>query len=183
MNTLKMTSTVLILFILSSFANNKEDQLNFLKKYQDFCGYSYSGQTTIVDIASGELFAEAELIMTVSECDDNIVRIPFHVGEDKSRTWILQMKEQGLHLSHDHRYEDGTEHADNFYGGFADRRGTESVHFFPADDKTIADRPGRSINTWSKEIDLSAQKYYYRLYLQDELRFEVVFDLSNPLSF
>ncbi|MCC5941890.1 MAG: hypothetical protein JJU37_10145 [Balneolaceae bacterium] len=178
---MKQLITISILFFLVACTEGEQVQEAFLINYQDYCGHAYEGEATLADIGGGEAFESARLIMILENCDDEMVRIPFHVDDDRSRTWIVQMKENQLYLSHDHRYEDGTGHEANFYGGFADDRGTVLKQYFPADEQTIEERPARSINTWSKEFDLAELNYYYRLYLNDELRFEAVFDLTNPL--
>lgn len=173
---------LLSLFLLTACKSQVEVQDQFLMNYQEFCGYAYEGEATINKLASGALFEGKRLVMILESCTEKEVRIPFHVGDDRSRTWIVQEKDGVLHLSHDHRYEDGTEHEANFYGGYADERGTEHIQYFPADDRTIEERPIRIINTWSKEFDLEEKKYYYRLYQEGELRFEVVFDLNRPMT-
>ena len=55
-------------------------------------------------------------------CDLAEIRIPFHVGEDRSRTWVMTPTSVGLRLKHDHRHEDGSEDEVTQYGG--DTRGT-----------------------------------------------------------
>jgi hypothetical protein len=55
------------------------------------------------------------------------------------------------------------------------------IQFFPADERTIEERPARAINVWSKEDDRENKRYYYRLYLDGELRYEAEFDLSKPI--
>jgi hypothetical protein len=67
------------------------------------------------------------------------------------------------------------------YGGYSDGEGDSTTVFFPADERTISERPAREINRWSKSFDHSQQFYFYRLYLRDTLRYEARFDLSNPL--
>ena len=47
--------------------------------------------------------------MHVRECSEDAIRIPFHVGEDRSRTWVVTRTANGLRLKHDHRHEDGSE--------------------------------------------------------------------------
>ncbi|TVQ50831.1 MAG: hypothetical protein EA362_01455 [Saprospirales bacterium] len=177
-----LTLLLSLLLLLTACKNQVAVQDQFLENYQQFCGYAYEGKATINKLASGALFENMRLVMILESCTENEVRIPFHVGEDHSRTWIVQKKNGALHLSHDHRYEDGTEHEANFYGGYADERGTIYTQYFPADEKTIENRAIRIINTWSKEFDMVERKYYYRLYQEGELRFEVVFDLKNPLE-
>lgn len=182
MNMLKISLCLLTAAILISCAGQTDHRDNFFANYSDFCDYAYPGQTNFVDLGSGELFEDAELTVIFRECDDEVVRMPFHVDEDTSRTWIVKQTAQGLHLSHDHRYEDGTQHDHNFYGGYADAEGTALLQYFPADHRTIEDRPARSINRWAKEFDLAEQKYYYRLYLNNELRLEAEFDLTSPIE-
>jgi hypothetical protein len=55
--------------------------------------------------------------MHVRTCSENALRIPFHVGDDHSRTWVITRTENGLRLKHDHRHEDGSEDAVTQYGG------------------------------------------------------------------
>lgn len=179
---MKYSLITLFSIFLISCAGKFDHQTNFLANYSDYCGYAYKGHTNYVDLGSGEIFENAELTMTLANCDDEEVRIPFHVDQDTSRTWIVKMTPQGLHLSHDHRYEDGSQHDANFYGGYADQEGDTFLQYFPADHRTIADRPARSANRWAKEFDLAEMKYYYRLYLNGELRLEAEFDLSNPVE-
>jgi hypothetical protein len=156
-------------------------QRAFLARYSAYCGQAFAGRSVLVDLGDDHPLDGASLTMIVEHCAEDQVRIPFHVNEDRSRTWQLTMLPDGLRLSHDHRYEDGTEQEANLYGGFADERGTSTVQFFPADARTIADRPAREINVWSKEFDLVNERYYYRLHLRGELRYEAEFDLRRPL--
>jgi hypothetical protein len=157
------------------------EQTAFLGQYARYCGAAYEGRSVMVDLGEGHPLEGARLRLILDRCTDDEVRIPFHVDDDRSRTWIVTRTGAGLHLAHDHRYEDGTEHDANFYGGYADHRGSATKQFFPADERTIAERPARAINVWSKEFDLGNQRYYYRLYLRDELRYEAEFDLGRPL--
>jgi len=173
-------STILLNFL--SCSNQEDVHSVFLNNYQAFCGYSYSGHTSYIDLGDNHELDGANLTMILKECDVEEVRIPFIVNDDSSRTWIVQLTDNGLHLSHDHRYPDGTEYDQNFYGGYADDEGTELLQYFPADERTIEERPQREINRWAKEFDLENERYYYRLYLRDELRFEAVFDLSEPVQ-
>lgn len=158
-----------------------ETQREFLSNLTAFCGYAYSGQTEHFDLGN-EALEDPDMLMLVEKCEEDEVRIPFWVDDDRSRTWILDIQEYGLRLSHDHRYEDGTEHDANMYGGFADERGSSTKQYFPADEATIQERPAREINVWSTELDLQDERYIYRLYLDGELRFKAAFDLSDPID-
>lgn len=184
--------------LLSSCGKNTEPQATseeitkaFLANYEPFCGKAFAGKSTFTDLGENHVLNDANLLMIFDFCTSDNVRIPFFVEDDRSRTWILSYTEAGLRLGHDHRYEDGTEHEANFYGGIAmentgnyfehypeNKTSSEYKLFFPADERTLADRPAREINVWSKEFDLENQRYYYRLYLYGDLRFEATFDLS-----
>jgi len=64
--------------------------------------------------------------MEVRSCTEEEIRIPFHVGEDRSRTWVLSRSDSGFRLVHDHRHEDGSADAITGYGGSAEGRETAS---------------------------------------------------------
>jgi len=171
------------LLLLSSCEAPPDTGRDFLENLGEYCGYSYEGRTTEFSLGQeGEPhpLEDPRMVMVLEECSEDEIRIPFHVDEDQSRTWVLQMRDDQLHLSHDHRYPDGTEYDQNMYGGYSDARGTGLKHYFPADDFTITERPQRNINVWSMEIDPEGDTFWYRLYLQDVLRFEATFDLGDP---
>ena len=55
--------------------------------------------------------------MHVRSCKDKTIRIPFFVGDDKSRTWVFTMSKSNLiTLKHDHRHKDGSEDKITQYG-------------------------------------------------------------------
>lgn len=172
----------LTLVFFTACSNGDINQKTFLNNYQDYCGQTFKGKTTEIDLGDDHELDGANLIMKFESCSEEEVRIPFIVNSDSSRTWILKMTQHGLHLSHDHRYPDGTQHDHNFYGGYATGEGTAFIQYFPADHRTIEDRPQREINMWAKEFDFDRESYFYRLYLRDELRFEAEFDLSEPMD-
>lgn len=174
-------AALIILFILTTACNSGSVSQNaFINAYQPYCGHSYSGHTGFIDLGEDHELDGADFTLILEECGKDEVRIPFIVNEDSSRTWIVKMTQNGLHLSHDHRYPDGTQYDQNFYGGYADDKGTALLQYFPADHRTIEERPQREINRWAKEFDMENERYFYRLYLRDELRFEAEFDLSSP---
>jgi hypothetical protein len=52
-------------------------------------------------------------------CESNRLEIPFHVEENRCRTWILTRTTVGIDLRHDHRHPDGTPESgtSTWYGG------------------------------------------------------------------
>jgi hypothetical protein len=106
---------------------------NFFNSIKAHCGNAFQGQVTI-DNASGDGFANKDLIMHVRSCSDEKLEIPFHVGEDASRTWIITKTGSGLSLKHDHRHQDGSYDESTMYGGQTIDAGWPQVQSFPADE-------------------------------------------------
>jgi hypothetical protein len=62
--------------------------------------------------------------MHVRRCEEDEIQIPLHVGENRSRTWIITRTDTGLRLKHDHRHPDGSEEEQTQYGGDTEDSGT-----------------------------------------------------------
>jgi len=88
---------------------------NFFNAIKAHCGKAFIGEVTKDNV--GNTFGGAQLVMHVRECSDTELHIPFHVGDDASRTWIVTKTGAGLMLKHDHRNEDGSFHTSTMYGG------------------------------------------------------------------
>ena len=80
----------------------------FFASLSTLCGKAYEGRVVSNDAADEDMRG-SRLVMHVRECSDDTIRIPFHVGEDRSRTWVVSRTADGLRLKHDHRHADGTE--------------------------------------------------------------------------
>ncbi|HYH95035.1 hypothetical protein, partial [Hyalangium sp.] len=121
--------------------------------------------------------------MHVRDCSASEIRIPFAVGEDRSRTWVVTRTATGLRLKHDHRHEDGSEDTRSQYGGDTRAAGTESRQEFPADDfsKALFQKegiPASVDNVWALELQ-PEQLFAYELRRPSRF-FRVEFDLSRP---
>ena len=79
---------------------------NFFDKIAAHCGKAFEGKV-VVDSEPSPAFAK-KLVMHVRKCTDSELQIPFHVGDDASRTWIITKTGSGLSLKHDHRKPDGS---------------------------------------------------------------------------
>jgi hypothetical protein len=154
----------------------------FFDKLSALCGKSFAGKVVAGD-ATDDAFRAAELVMTVQSCTAEEIRIPFRVGEDRSRTWVVtRLGEDRLRLKHDHRHADGVEDEISRYGGDTLDPGTAERQSFPADAESIAlfTRTGRSVsntNVWSLELD--GRQFVYELARPNRL-FRVAFDLETP---
>lgn len=162
-------------------AQTKPDLFDRLSAY---CGQAFEGRVTSDD-PRDEAFASERLVMHVRECGDTVLRVPFHVGEDRSRTWvIMRLPEDGLRLKHDHRHEDGSEDVLTQYGGDTEGAAGPVRADFPADAESQAlfEREGIPVsmaNVWS--ITLSEDSFIYALDRPNR-HFAVEFDLTEPVE-
>ncbi len=154
---------------------------SFLTNLSSLCGKKFEGKTVFPSDPNHD-FAGKQLIMFVKDCSSSQIRIPFSVGSDKSRTWLITATENGLQLKHDHRHEDGTPHELTMYGGDSDQVGTQWRQSFPADQLTYQLVPKGKTNIWTLEIDLESQTFWYRLTRHGKKRYSASFDLSKPLK-
>jgi hypothetical protein len=149
----------------------------FLETLSPYCGGTYQG---VVVFPEGDRnpFPGQTLTMHISSCEPAEMRIPFHVGEDKSRTWVLTVDEQGLLLKHDHRHEDGTPDEITMYGGYANDKGDAFRQFFPADAHTAELIPAAATNEWTMQVDKDKKVFSYILSRDGQLRFRADFTLE-----
>ena len=159
----------------------------FFARLQALCGRAYEGRVVTRDSADRDM-AGQRLVMHVADCSADRVRIPFHVGEDRSRTWVITRTAEGLRLKHDHRHEDGGEDALTQYGGDTAAPGSASRQDFPVDAESIAlfrrERRDVSVtNVWAVELHDGLFAYELRRPPGPNQRhFRVEFDLSRPVA-
>ena len=174
-----------ILLLLSAallFSCNKRANTGageFWENLKQHCGKSYEGVLTFPE--DDPDFGGKKLIMHVKSCSENQIKIPFFVGEDKSRVWILTKKGNVLELDHEHRHEDGTPDKITMYGGVATNSGQATIQIFPAHQHTVDILPQASSNVWWLTLDHSTFTYNLRRLGSDRL-FTVTFDLSKPVE-
>jgi hypothetical protein len=158
-------------------------QDEFFRAISELCGKAFAGTVTI-DNDSSDSFANKKLIMHVRRCDETQLQIPFHVGENASRTWVITKTGSGLSLKHDHRHRDGTEDVLTQYGGHTVDAGWAQVQSFPADQYSkelfVANAIPQSVgNTW--QMYIYPGRFTYRLVRQGR-EFRVDFDLTRPVD-
>ncbi len=170
------------LFVSSiSAQTNDAGAKKFWIKLQLHCGKSYEGVITAGG-KEGDGFTGERLTMQVLSCQDGIIKIPFNVGENYSRTWIITMEQNGLlKLKHDHRNPDGSDDEVTMYGGTSTNTGSETVQFFPADQETYDLIPYAATNVWWITLDDNHFTYNLRKVDTDRL-FTVTFNLKNPIE-
>lgn len=154
----------------------------FFDNIAALCGQAFAGEIAESTAATDTTFAGHELVMHVRECEDNVLYVPFHVGENRSRTWIITRTEDGLQLKHDHRHEDGTDEELTMYGGDTADPGTANVQEFIVDQETIDMLPATATNVWTVEIH-PGESFHYALRREGtDRRFRVVFDITQPID-
>ena len=133
-------------------------------------------------------FVGQPLVMHVRQCTDEEIRIPFHVGDNRSRTWVISRTAAGLRLKHDHRHQDGSSDALTMYGGDSRGVGTTVRQEFPADSESITRfaAQGRAVsnsNVWAVEVGQTAFAYELRRPPGPGQRyFRIEFDLRQPVA-
>ncbi len=155
----------------------------FMVHLNGLCGQSFEGAITSDDPQDADWRAET-LTIHIRDCAMAEVKIPLHVGDDRSRTWIVSRTEDGLRLKHDHRHEDGEPDAVTMYGGDTITPGTDTSQNFPVDNESISlfEKEGLSAsvtNVWSLTIT-PGERFTYSL-AREGRYFEAEFDLTRPV--
>ncbi|MEM7459795.1 MAG: hypothetical protein AAF331_10060 [Pseudomonadota bacterium] len=157
----------------------------YFERLTQLCdGQAYAGRLVSNDAADAD-FDGVDMTIGPASCSGLVVRVPFRVGEDRSRTWEITRTTDGIRLKHDHRHRDGTEDVLTQYGGDSDGALTISRHDFPADQETkdLFVREGIEVstqNTWSVEIE-PGDMFAYQMSRPNRL-FRVEFDLTKPTT-
>ena len=146
------------------------------------CTHVFTGMSTYPDNPEDSFYGK-ELVANFINCTDTKIHVPFHVGDNKSRTWIFSKLDNGkIQLKHQHLHDDGSVDEVSNYGGIStggdikinDLSKTMHVHF-PADDFTKKLLPEASTNVWT--IELITYSYSnqdvltYNLYRHGKKRF------------
>ncbi len=161
----------------------------FLAALAQHCGQAFAGRVVTNQPAGAtpDPFEGKALVMHVRGCDapDQELRVPFHVGQDRSRTWVLTRIGEHLRLKHDHRHADGSPDQVTLYGGDTQDAGTTLRQQFPVDAASVAmfEREGMAgsvRNTWAMEVE-PGRRFLYELSRPDGRLFQVEFDLAHPV--
>jgi hypothetical protein len=172
----------LFLLGVSGQAAERTAQDVFWANLTALCGQAFEGRVVEGTAPSDAAFAGQRLVMHVRACGENEIRIPFHVGDNRSRTWVITRTAAGLRLKHDHRHEDGSEDKVTQYGGDTSAAGTGERQEFAADAFTAALIPAAATNIWTMTVS-PGKTFGYGLRREAEgRRFRVEFDLTRPVT-
>jgi hypothetical protein len=172
-----MNSTLFALALASAAALSPPAQApdaraQFFDTLGALCGARFEGAMSFPD--GPHDFAGKRLVATVASCTPTEIRVPFVVGEDRSRTWVFSRVDDGLQLKHDHRHEDGTPDEVTMYGGMASAAGSAQVQSFPADAHTARLIPAAAGNVWTVSLDPDGKRLSYHLDRDGKPRFTAV---------
>ena len=159
-------------------------QDTFFTRLLTLCGQAFEGRVASPPVEADAAFAGKRLVMHVRECSADTIRIPFHVDEDHSRTWVITRTGTGLRLKHDHRHEDGSEDRVTQYGGDTVTSGSATRQEFPADvfTRELLVREGNTAgvdNVWAVEVQ--AEEFFAYELRRPNRYFRVEFDLARPV--
>lgn len=126
------------------------------------CGEKFEGTASVTPENKPEdAFLGKKLTMHIASCSANEIRVPFAIGENHSRTWIIRYDPvAGLSLKHEHRHEDGSLEF-IAYGGIARNGGSTHAQFFPTDPETIKASPITATNVWMLTLAEDGNTFKY----------------------
>ncbi len=160
----------------------RDPQTVFWERLSTLCGLAYAGFLTVGTEESDRYFGEADLKLHVRDCNDDEIRIPFHVSEDRSRTFVLRKTDEGLTLHHRHLDEAGQPAPPDNYGGRTLEEGTASRQEFVVDDATVTMLPEARYNVWAIEIEPGNYFAYELKRVEEERYFRVEFTLDETID-
>ncbi|MEQ1922954.1 MAG: hypothetical protein ABL952_10650 [Pyrinomonadaceae bacterium] len=180
----KIFSTLTFLFVVVTFQTSaicQSPEQVFWNELKKLCGNSYAGSVAAAP-ADDTTFKDKALVMHVRSCEKDRIRIPFFVGTDRSRTWVLTRKKGRIELRHDHRHEDGKPDKVTMYGGWTTSVGMPTRQMFPADDKTVAVIAAAATNVWWIDV-VPGEHFSYNLRrMGSERHFSIKFDLKKTIA-
>lgn len=174
-------SFILFTLLLSSCSHSSvmtvehenKAQTAFFNTLNSLCGQRFEGLMTF-PLEGQDSFSGKLLVAEFASCSEEHVNIPFAVGEDHSRTWIVSKLANGLQLKHDHRHDDGSPDEINLYGGSTKDHGTSLSQSFLADTHTATIIPEASTNVWTISFSEDNSELTYHLERHQKDRFTAV---------
>lgn len=182
---MKSLLTLFLSFLILTACSTESQPYDlFFDQLAEHCGNAYPGSLTLEPEGDEMLTGTEMLIVHFRECDENQLKVPFHIeleddeGWDRSRTWIFTRHDDGLELRHDHRNRDGSDDEVTMYGGFSVGVGTAMRQEFQSIERTEETEIFRG---WRVEI-VPGDRYTYGTIRGEEWSWRVDFDLSEPLD-
>ena len=153
----------------------------FWTQLESHCGQAFAGE--VRDAPNGDdTFADEALVMHVRQCFVDEIRIPFHVGDNRSRTWIFTRTDDGsASKARSPSLKTVPREEITQYGGNTKDKGTATRQSFPVDAFTADLLPAASSNVWT--VKVTNEVYTYILVRENTgVRYEIAFDLTEPVD-
>ena len=154
----------------------------FFDALASHCGKAYEGRLVEGTAPGDAEIGRERLVMHVRHCGPREIRIPFHVGDDRSRTWIVRRRADDVELKHAHRHADGRLDAVTNYGGATRGDATGLTLEFHADEETASMIPAARTNVWTLSLEPAGTFTYALRREAEDRRFRAEFDLSRPVA-
>jgi hypothetical protein len=177
---MKIIFTSICILLLSINVKGQGDK-EFFDAIRSLEGKTYYGKAIYMpDTTKANDFWGKKLSFKVIRTSKSEMKLPFNVGENQTRTWVLTKTKGGIRLKHDHRHTDGSPDSITNYGGDSDKKiSTRLTQYFPADEFTSNLIPAAKTNRWIMEFSDDKKKFYYILERNKELRFKAEFNLAQ----
>ncbi|HET6565986.1 MAG TPA: hypothetical protein VFG52_11280 [Xanthomonadales bacterium] len=182
-----LSAAFMLVFLATASATADDEARNsshqqFMTAFEPYCGQAFAAKV-VHDSQPSEAW-QKPLVVHIRDCEEGVIRMPLHVGEDRSRTWVLTLHDGFIDFQHIHLHEDGSPDTVSPYGGHTSDAGTATAQSFPADEASknlfLANNLDVSVdNTWSISFP-DSQTMVYQLTRPGRL-FEVHVDLSQPI--
>ena len=176
---MKLAVPLLVLFALTA-CRTAAPADSLWSALQPLCGKAYAGRVVEGTEPSDDAFRQQRLVMHVRSCTATEIRIPFHAGENRSRTWVLTPTATGFRLKHDHRHEDGSADRITQYGGDTRTIADPLSLDFYADEYTAKLIPTAATNVWTVAVE-PGKRFTYAL-RRPGRAFRVEFDLTREVE-
>jgi len=151
------------------------EQEAFWNNLSAHCGRAYPGYAAVIvpgDARRDSLYAGKEMVAHFRQCFDDRLLIPGHIGDDRSRTWILSRVDGGLDLRHDHRNPDGTDASNTMYGASTIDAGMPLRQDFVRVE---------GVGRWVLEL-VPGERFSYGNHNDQEWLVRFDFDLTRPID-
>lgn len=195
MNILK--KILFVLFVITLYSCDEQNNIHFDKSLVEdtlhtatqkfwnnlssLCGKTFQGHLVTNPEADPDVAGKI-LLINVRYCSEDTIKIPFIIGDDMSRTWIIRKVGDKLELKHDHRHKDGSEDETNFYGGITTNAGQDTLQMFMADQATLEMLDFAAFNVWALELIPNIRLAYSLRRIGTERNFKVEFDLTHEVQ-
>jgi len=103
-STKTLMSLLLALLVGPAAASDRPDPVQaWWGSVSALCGKAFPGRLEMAPEGDTGFVGKA-LMMHVRDCTAERIRIPFMVGDNRSRTWVLTRHGDRIELKHDHRH-------------------------------------------------------------------------------